>query len=68
MHRILDVQFREDDCRMRKGSAPAVMGILCRAALNMVRTIQRKLETGVSIGRLRDRIGRRPWILASVLP
>ena len=62
-HRTLDVQFREDDCRMRKGNAPAVM-----AALNLLRTIQRKLETDVSIGLLRDRIGRQPWILAAALP
>ncbi|MCY3659830.1 MAG: hypothetical protein OXG36_12545, partial [Caldilineaceae bacterium] len=62
------VQFREDDCRIRTGHAPAVMGILRRAALNMLRTIQRKLETDVSIGLLRDRIGRQPWILASALP
>ena len=68
LHRTLDVQFREDDCRVRTGNAPAVMGILRRAALNMLRTIQRKLETDVSIGLLRDRIGRQPWILASALP
>ncbi len=68
LHRTLDVQFREDDCRMRTGNAPAVMGILRRTALNMVRTIQRKLETDVSIGLLRDRIGRQPWILAAALP
>ena len=68
LHRTLDLQFREDDCRMRKGHAPAVMAILRRAALNMVRTIQRKLETDVSIGLLRDRIGRQPWILAAALP
>ncbi|MXZ24402.1 MAG: ISAs1 family transposase [Caldilineaceae bacterium SB0665_bin_21] len=68
LHRTLDVQFREDDCRMRSGHAPAVMGILRRTALNMLRTIQRKLETDVSIGLLRDRIGRQPWILADALP
>ena len=68
LHRTLDVQFREDDCRMRKGNASDVMGVLRRAALNMVRTIQRKLEMDVSIGLLRDRIGRQPWILAAALP
>ena len=68
LHRTLDVQFREDDCHMRSGHAPAVMGILRRTALNMLRTIQRKLETDVSIGLLRDRIGRQPWILADALP
>ena len=70
LHRTLDVQCRENDCRMRSGHAPAVMAILHlhRAALNMVRTIQRKLETDVSIGLLRDRIRRRPWFLTAALP
>ena len=45
---------------MRTGHAPAVMGILRRAALNMMRTIQRKHETDVSIRLLRDHIGRQP--------
>ena len=62
MHRILDVQFREDDCRIRKEHAPAVMGILRRTVLNMVRMIQGNLGTAESIGLLRDRIGHRPWI------
>ena len=68
LHRTLDMQFREDDCCMRTGNAPAVMGILRRTVLNMIRTMQRKLETDVSIGLLRDRIGRQPWILAAALP
>ena len=53
---------------MRTGHAPAVIGILRQAALNMLGTIQRELETDVSIGLLRDRIGCRPWILAAALP
>ncbi|MCY4521590.1 MAG: ISAs1 family transposase, partial [Caldilineaceae bacterium] len=68
LHRTLDMQFREDDCRMRTGHAPAVMGILRRAALNMLRTLQQHFSTHVSIGLLRDRIGRQPWILAAALP
>ena len=36
LHRTLDMQFREDDGRIRRGNAPAVMGILRRAALNMI--------------------------------
>ena len=27
LHCTLDVQFREDDCRLRRGHVPAVMGI-----------------------------------------
>ena len=68
LHRTLDVQFREDDCRLRRGHGPAVMGILRRAALNMVRTLQQNFSADVSIGLLRDRIGRHPWILAAALP
>ena len=68
LHRTLDVQFREDDCRLRTGHGPAVMGILRRAALNMVRTVQQNFSADVSMGLLRDRIGRHPWILATALP
>ena len=68
LHSLIRVQFREDDCRMCKGHAPTVMGILRRSALNMVRTIPRKLEMDVSIGLLRNRLGHQPWSLAAVLP
>ena len=68
LHRTLDVQFREDDCRLRTGHGPAVMGIFRRAALNRVRTVQQNISPNVSIGLLRDRIGRHPWILAAALP
>lgn len=59
LYRPLDVQFREDACRIRTGHAPAVMSVLRRTALNMLCTIQQKLETDGSIGLLRDRIGRQ---------
>ncbi len=68
LHRTLDVPFREDDGRIRRGHAPAVMGLLRRTALNRVRTVQQNLGSYVSIGLLRDRIGRQPWILAPSLP
>ena len=67
LHRTLDVQFREDDCRLRRGHAPAVMGILRRAALNMVRTVQQNFRPDLSIGLLRDKIGRNPALLAPIL-
>ena len=54
--------------RMRKEHAPAVLGILRRAALNRLRTLQQHSSKNVSIGLLRDHIGRQPWILAAVLP
>ena len=62
------MQFREDDCRLRTGHGPAVMGILRRAALNMVRTVQQNCSADVSISLLRDRMGRHSWILAAALP
>ena len=67
LHRTLDVQFREDDCRLCTGHGLAVMGILRRAALNMVRTVQQNFSADVSIGLLRNRIECHPWILAAVL-
>ncbi len=50
LHRTLDVQFRENNCRLRRGHAPAVMGILRRVALNMVRTVQQNFRPDLSIG------------------
>ena len=50
------------------GMVPAVMGILHRTALHMLCTLQHNISADVSIGLLRNRIGRRPWILASALP
>ena len=67
LHRTLDVEFREDDCRLRRGHAPAVMGILRRAALNIVRTLQQNFRPDLSIGLLRDKIGRNPALLAPIL-
>ena len=67
LHRTLDVQFREDDCRLRRGHAPAVMGILRRAALNMVHALQQNFRPDWSIGLLRDKIGCNPALLAPIL-
>ena len=67
LHRTLDLEFREDDCRLRRGHAPAVMGILRRAALNIVRTLQQNSGPDLSIGLLRDKIGRNPALLAPIL-
>ena len=60
LHRTLDVQFREDNCRLHTGHGPAVVRTLPRAALNMVRTAQQYCSTDVSISLLRDRIERHP--------
>ncbi len=65
LHRTLDVEFREDDCRLRRGHA--VMGIPGRAALNIVRTLQQNFRPDLSMGLLRDKIGRNPALLAPIL-
>ena len=45
-----------------------VLGILRRAALNMVREIQPNFRSDVSTGLRLDHIGCQPWILATALP
>ena len=37
VHWVLDVVFREDECRMRMGNSPENFAILRRIALNLVR-------------------------------
>ena len=64
LHRTLDVKFREDDYCLRRGSAPAVQGILRWTVLNMVRTLQQNFRPDLSIGLLRNKIGHNPALLA----
>lgn len=45
LHYVLDIAFRDDDSRIRKGNAPMNMGIIKHAALNMLRQNQRKRES-----------------------
>jgi predicted transposase YbfD/YdcC len=40
LHWVLDVTFREDDCRIRKGNAPQNMAVLRHMALNLLRQEQ----------------------------
>lgn len=68
LHRTMNVRIREDDGHRCMGHAPAVMGSLSQDALNMGRTVQQNFRPDLSIGLRRDRIGRRPWILATALP
>ncbi len=37
MHWVLDVQFRDDDCRIRRKNAPANFTAVKRATLNALR-------------------------------
>ena len=45
LHYILDIAFRDDESRIRKGNAPMNIGIIKQAALNMLRKNQRKRES-----------------------
>ena len=67
LYRTLDVQFRENDGRLRDGHAPAVMGIPGRVSLNMVRTVQQNCRPDLSISLLQDKIGCNPALLALIL-
>ena len=44
-----------------------MMGILRRAALNMIRMVQQNFRPDLSIGLLRDKIGHDPALLAAIL-
>lgn len=45
LHWVLDVAFREDDCRVRTGNAPQNLALLRHLALNLL-----KRETSVKVG------------------
>jgi predicted transposase YbfD/YdcC len=42
MHWLLDVNFRDDDCRIRKKNAPANVTAIKRATLNALKKAPRK--------------------------
>jgi len=50
LHYILDISFRDDDSRIRKGNAPENMGIIKHTALNL---LQKSIKPRESIKRLR---------------
>jgi len=52
LHRVLDVAFREDDCRVRVGHAAENFAVLRHLALNLLRQ-ERTSTGGVKARRLR---------------
>jgi predicted transposase YbfD/YdcC len=52
MHWLLDVVFREDDCRVRKDHAPQNLAMLRQLALNLLRQ-EKTAKVGVKARRLR---------------
>ena len=52
MHWVLDVAFREDDCRIRTGDAPQNFAILRRITLNLLKG-DSKTKLGIANKRLK---------------
>lgn len=52
LHWVLDIAFREDDCRVRKDHAPRNLALLRRLALNLLKQ-DTSLKIGVKAKRLR---------------
>ena len=50
LHWILDVSFREDDCRVRKNNAPENFSVVRRAALNLLKN-ETTMKRGVKLKR-----------------
>jgi len=52
LHWVLDVAFREDDCRVRAGNAAENFAVLRHAALNLLKHVK-GTKVGIKIRRLR---------------
>jgi predicted transposase YbfD/YdcC len=52
VHWVLDVAFREDDCRVRKGNAPQNFAILRHIALNLLKQ-EKTAKCGIKAKRLK---------------
>lgn len=52
LHWVLDVAFREDDCRVRAGNAAETFAVLRHVALNLLKKVQ-GTKVGIKIRRLR---------------
>ena len=44
LHRVLDVTFRQDDCRIRNGNAAANFATINHAAMNLLRGVPGKMS------------------------
>lgn len=66
LHWVLDVAFREDESRVRKGNAPENMAMMRHVALNLLKTATTK-QKRVSIQSRRKLAGWDHEFLAHVL-
>ena len=65
MHWVLDVTFREDDCRVRKGHAARNLSVIRKFALSALRTDT--LHPALSLRRRRKLADRHPEYRATIL-
>lgn len=65
MHWVLDVTFREDDCRVCKGHAARNLSAIRKFALSALRTDT--LDPAISVRRRRKFADQRPEYRAAVL-
>jgi predicted transposase YbfD/YdcC len=63
LHWVLDVAFREDDCRIRKDHAPQNFAVLRHIALNLLNQ-EKKLRTGIKIKDLKPDGIINIWLLS----
>jgi predicted transposase YbfD/YdcC len=52
VHWVLDIAFREDDCRIRKGNGPQNLAVLRHIALNLLRQ-EKSAKCGIKTKRLK---------------
>ena len=64
-HWVLDVVFREDDCRIRIGHAAENMGLLRRLAMNLLRR-EKSDKRGIHVKQLKAALDER-YLLAEPL-
>jgi predicted transposase YbfD/YdcC len=65
VHWVLDIAFREDDCRIRKGNGAENFAVLRHIALNLLR---QEKSTKLSLRAKRKRAAWDPEYLPTVLP
>lgn len=55
LHWTLDVEFREDDSRIRKGDSPENFSLMSKIALNLIERFRNHMPKPISINRIRNK-------------
>ena len=67
LHWVLDVQFKEDTCLMRKNNAAENMSVVRKFVLNIMKNYKNKNKIKRSINGLRHRFGWCEDAMSSIL-